>query len=260
MIQSNTTNGTEGTVEVVNFARDSGDEEVDIDMDDGPIDIEAAAAPSASIFKFRSFCGGKFLTIGGIVLAVAIAFATGFASGSGAKQAELIQMKAEASYSVPTFGCKAKKGGQPTVYVNFALEGTATQSSIYKEGAEGGEAGLAIDGNTDGVWDNGSVMHTGVYQPGEHWWMVDLGAEHTITSVKVYNRYEYPERINGMVVKVLDKSNTNVDVQTIVGEDPQYNFDFDGGIQGRYVRLERSQFFNIAEVEVMGFSSPFCKK
>lgn len=95
MIQSNTTNETEGTVEVFNFARDSGDEEVNIDMDDGP--IEAAAAPS--FFKFRSFCGGKILTIGGIVLAVAIAFATGFASGNAAKQAELVQMKAEASTS-----------------------------------------------------------------------------------------------------------------------------------------------------------------
>ena len=101
MIQSNTTNETEGTVEVFNFARDSGDEEVDIDMDDGSIGIEAAAAPSASIFKFRSFYGGggKILTIGGIVLAVAIAFATGFASGNAAKQAELVQMKAEASTS-----------------------------------------------------------------------------------------------------------------------------------------------------------------
>jgi len=105
MIQSNTTNETESTVEVFNFARDSGDEEVNIEMDDGP--IEAAAAPS--FFKFRSFCGGKILKIGGIVLAVAIAFATGFASGSGAKQAELVQMKAEASTSA-LYMSKSSKG------------------------------------------------------------------------------------------------------------------------------------------------------
>ena len=127
MIQSNTTNETESTVEVFNFARDSGDEEMNIEMDDGP--IEAAAAPS--FFKFRSFwfCGGKILKIGGIVLAVAIAFATGFASGSGAKQAELVQMKAEASTSA-LYMSKSSKGKSSK---GKSLKGKSSKSKSSKE-------------------------------------------------------------------------------------------------------------------------------
>merc|ERR1711862_984453 len=51
----------------------------------------------------------------------------------------------------------------------------------------GGKALRAIDGNTDGYWHNGSVMHT--CDRSAAWWKVDLGRDNAIiTSVSVTNR------------------------------------------------------------------------
>ena len=163
----------------------------------------------------------------------------------------------------PTAAVTVSPTAQPTeavttptqpVYMNLALEGAATQSTT----CYGGYASRAIDGNTDGTWGNKSVTHT---CSGVNWWMVDLGADkqHTITSVRIYNRSDCcDDRLTDMLVQVLDQSDNIVAFQTIAADDVQlqYNFDF-GGVQGRYVRLKRniSGQFNIAEVEVMGFSS-----
>eukprot|EP00984_Skeletonema_dohrnii_P019953 scaffold9642_cov84-Skeletonema_dohrnii-CCMP3373.AAC.2 len=167
------------------------------------------------------------------------------------------------STPVPTEAVTASPTAQPTeavttptqpVSVNLALEGAATQSTTCYTGY----ASRAIDGNTDGDWSNKSVTHT---CSGVNWWMVDLGADkqHTITSVKIYNRSDCcNNRLTDMDVQVLDQSDNVVAFQTIAADDVQlqYNFDF-GGVQGRYVRLKRnvSGQFNMAEVEVMGFSS-----
>jgi hypothetical protein len=145
---------------------------------------------------------------------------------------------------------------QPTYpgAVNLALQGVATQSST----CYGGEASRAIDGNTDGNWRAGSMQHT---CSGTNWWKVDLGADkqHTITSVSIYNRSDCcNNRLTDADVQVLDSFENIVAFQTIEAGDVQavYNFDF-GGVQGRYVRYKKnsSGAFNIAEVEVMGFSS-----
>ena len=50
----------------------------------------------------------------------------------------------------------------------------------------GGTASRAVDGNTDGVWDNGSVAHTG--KQANPWWEVDLGEDHPLGVVNVWNR------------------------------------------------------------------------
>ena len=138
--------------------------------------------------------------------------------------------------------------------VNLALQGVATQSTT----CYGGEASRAIDGNTDGNWKSGSVQHT---CSGVNWWMVDLAADkqHTITSVLIYNRSDCcNNRIQDMDVQILDEFDNIVAFQTIEGGDVRsvYEFDF-GGVQGEKVRLQKkvSGAFNIAEVEVMGFSS-----
>ena len=65
---------------------------------------------------------------------------------------------------------------------NLALNKPATQSST----GWGGEASRAVDGNTDGVWDNGSLSHTG--KEDNPWWQVDLGSAQPIGQVKVWNR------------------------------------------------------------------------
>jgi RHS repeat-associated protein len=65
---------------------------------------------------------------------------------------------------------------------NLAVGKTATQSST----AFGGTANRANDGNTDGIFADGSVSHTNFEN--QPWWQVDLGSSQQITSVNVWNR------------------------------------------------------------------------
>lgn len=67
--------------------------------------------------------------------------------------------------------------------VNLAAGKPATQSSTHG----GGVASRAVDGNTDGVWDNGSVTHTLIDTP-QPWWQVDLQAVQEVGTVVLYNR------------------------------------------------------------------------
>ena len=95
------------------------------------------------------------------------------------------------------------------------------------------------------------------------WWMVDLGVgkQHTITSVSVYNRCDGltgQEKILNSNVEILDDAYDVVATQSIGSElQAVYTFDF-GGVQGRFVRVIKTDAgnLNIAEVEVMGTSSP----
>jgi hypothetical protein len=64
---------------------------------------------------------------------------------------------------------------------NIALGKVARQSSIG-----GGEAGLAVDGNTDGDFVHGSVSHSG--RDANAWLEVDLGQVEPIDNVRIWNR------------------------------------------------------------------------
>jgi hypothetical protein len=75
----------------------------------------------------------------------------------------------------------------PRAQDNVALGGTATQSTNYS--ATLGLAGNAIDGNTDGVWNNGSITHTD-WTSSNNWWEVDLGGSFPIGPILLYNRLD----------------------------------------------------------------------
>jgi hypothetical protein len=156
-----------------------------------------------------------------------------------------------------------------TTPTNLALQGVATQSSTGDGGNGGGlgEAKRAIDGNTDGIYANGSVTHT--QGSDKSWWMVDLGADkhHTIKSVYIYNRLDCcMDRLPAADVQVLDSFDNIITFHTIGAGDIRsvYSFDF-GGVQGRYVRIQKIcvnvtgscdyLHLDLAEVEVMGFSA-----
>lgn len=86
--------------------------------------------------------------------------------------------------------------------VNVALNGTATQSSL----ASGGKPELAIDGNTDGTYNNGSVTHT-AESGSSPWWEVDLGKSQQIELIKIYNRVDCcNERLDNFVVTIYDEN------------------------------------------------------
>eukprot|EP00986_Skeletonema_menzelii_P013267 scaffold7614_cov147-Skeletonema_menzelii.AAC.2 len=151
---------------------------------------------------------------------------------------------------------------QPGQIVNLALQADAVASQLST--CNGGEAIRAIDGNTNCNWKNGSVMQTCTGRTlAPAWWMVDLGAgkQHTITSILVYNRCDGltgQEKILNSNVEILDDAYNVVATQSIGSElQAVYTFDF-GGVQGRFVRVIKTGNgnLNIAEVEVMGTSSP----
>lgn len=65
---------------------------------------------------------------------------------------------------------------------NVALKGKATQSSTDYAGP----AQYAIDGNTDGQFENKSVTHTAISE--NPWWEVDLGSDTEIERLTIWNR------------------------------------------------------------------------
>ena len=92
---------------------------------------------------------------------------------------------------------------------NIALNKKAKQSSTGWEG----NAERAVDGKTDGRYDQNSVTHTnGNDTP---WWEVDLGKNESIESIVIHNRTEAPERLDGVIVELLNSEKKVVWSQTI---------------------------------------------
>jgi RHS repeat-associated protein len=145
---------------------------------------------------------------------------------------------------------------------NFALNKTATQSST----AWSGPASRAVDGNTDGVWNNNSVTHTDNDFHG--WWQVDLGQVQSITAIRVWNRAEFLERLTSFYVFVSDNPFTSIDLtgtQNQVGVSSYYTsgqcgFPTDLAINrtGRYVRVQLAgtNYLSMAEVQILGTTGP----
>ncbi|HVS40274.1 MAG TPA: PVC-type heme-binding CxxCH protein, partial [Gemmataceae bacterium] len=83
---------------------------------------------------------------------------------------------------------------------NIARQGTAKQIST----AYGGDASRGIDGNTSGKFNDGGQTHTreNISNP---WWEVDLGGEHAVGTIVVYNRTddELAKRLDGFTLEVL---------------------------------------------------------
>lgn len=83
---------------------------------------------------------------------------------------------------------------------NIATAGTATQSSTDYEAP----AKRAIDGNTNGNFDKGSVTHTKESPP--RWWQVDLGNAKPIDRITVHNRTDEDlhDRLDGFRLSILN--------------------------------------------------------
>ena len=66
---------------------------------------------------------------------------------------------------------------------NLAMKGTSKHSSQYLDA----DAKRANDGRTEGDYDKGSVSHTSGKEKNP-WWEVDLGTQHAIDKIVVWNR------------------------------------------------------------------------
>lgn len=87
---------------------------------------------------------------------------------------------------------------------NLALGRITQQSS--DNNATNGLSDLAVDGNVDGNFANGSVTQTAAGNVAiEPWWQVDLGSEATIDSIRIWNRTDsFPQRNKGFYLFVSD--------------------------------------------------------
>jgi hypothetical protein len=83
---------------------------------------------------------------------------------------------------------------------NVAKNKPATQSSTQY----GGDAMLAVDGNTDGDYNNKSVTHTDP-EVANAWWEVDLGRTEEIDTIRVTNRRGNADRLEGFTIRILNK-------------------------------------------------------
>jgi hypothetical protein len=84
---------------------------------------------------------------------------------------------------------------------NVAINRKATQSTtVY-----GGVPERAVDGNTDGDYNNQSVTHT---EPDgmNPWWEVDLGGVRKIEALRVYNREGNSDRLDNFTIRILDEN------------------------------------------------------
>ncbi|XP_069568013.1 fucolectin-4 [Brachyistius frenatus] len=137
---------------------------------------------------------------------------------------------------------------------NLALQGKATQSSLYTFGI----AYNAIDGNRNSKWEQASCTHT-TNEVGP-WWRLDLRKTHKVFTVKIVNRDEASDRLNGAEIHIGDSletsGNTNprcaVITRISAGAVGKYQCN---GMDGRYVNIvipDREEFLTLCEVEVYG--------
>jgi hypothetical protein len=153
--------------------------------------------------------------------------------------------------------------GNTNNLVNIALDKNARQSSNA-----GADAKLAIDGNTNGNFNLGSVSHT--LRDTNAWFEIDLGATEPIENVTIWNRTDCCGYCLGDYwVFISDKpfkdSDTAADLKRRPGTWSQQNFAPNPkgvieteGVRGRYVRIQlpgdattpKDCFLSLAEVQV----------
>ncbi len=151
----------------------------------------------------------------------------------------------------------------PSVITNLAPGKPVLQSST----AYGGIAGRANDDNTSGIWNNGSVSHTG--NELSPYWQVDLQALYTINNVEVWNRTDCcMDRLTNYDLFVSDVPFVSGDLNTTLNQSGVWN-SFNANYPnpstaitvnrtGRYVRVQLANQgeLSLAEVKVFGNSGP----
>eukprot|EP00592_Proboscia_alata_P025355 CAMPEP_0194445784 /NCGR_PEP_ID=MMETSP0176-20130528/128058_1 /TAXON_ID=216777 /ORGANISM="Proboscia alata, Strain PI-D3" /LENGTH=1683 /DNA_ID=CAMNT_0039272393 /DNA_START=372 /DNA_END=5422 /DNA_ORIENTATION=+ len=133
---------------------------------------------------------------------------------------------------------------------NLALYKPAQQSST----AGNAVALLAIDGNTNGNFHDGSVTHT---LGGNNWWMVNLQVTSVIRDVKIYNRIDCGAVcmtwLNQFVVEVLNYDMHVVSSLTYNDTAGAIIHLMMGNVIGSYIRIAvTNNYLCLAEVEVYG--------
>ncbi len=159
-----------------------------------------------------------------------------------------------------------------TSTTNVALNKMTNQSSTLTASGITGSASKAVDGNTNGTFFSNPASASSVTatnQQFEPWWQVDLGSEHLIEEIKVYNRTDGTDKSQNAFVLVSNTPFTTTDLSTaksqatfehyisgLVGSPSTINL---SNVEGRYIRvqMEGNGHLVLAEVEVMGCANNF---
>ncbi|XP_066268433.1 fucolectin-1-like [Branchiostoma lanceolatum] len=136
--------------------------------------------------------------------------------------------------------------------LNVALDKTSSQTST----AAGGDASLAVDGNTDTDYQAGSCTQT--QDEADPTWRVDLGQLFMVVKVVIFNRQDCcPERLNPFNVHIGDSD--QVSKNPMCGGDHQIDVTHPSvdiacdGMEGRYVGVSLpgpSRVLSLCEVQV----------
>lgn len=142
---------------------------------------------------------------------------------------------------------------------NLALRKNARQSST----SFGGDAGRAVDGDTNGRYSGNSVSHTA--EERESWWEVDLGCVEDIAELRIWNRTdEHGDRLVNFVVLISERPFAGSSLAALLKEPGVWNGAHPGtagektvitaNTKGRFVRVQLRQknFLALAEVQVIG--------
>lgn len=146
---------------------------------------------------------------------------------------------------------------QPGAITNVALGKSAKQSSSWANGAgKTFPANIAVDGVKEGF---GNISHT--LQEAGAWWEVDLGNSYNISSIKVYNAADIPQRMNDFTILVSETPFTgNSGGTAFVANQPAPTptQSYSGNTTGRYVRLflNGTNYLTIHEIEIFGTPTP----
>ncbi len=145
---------------------------------------------------------------------------------------------------------------------NIALGKTASQIATN----EGGVASRAIDGNTDGDMNNESVTLTNSRD--NAWWEIDLGNEHDIYQINIFNRTDCcTSRLSDFYLLVADVPFSSTVLADVLGQTgvksyyvadrPSPKLTIGLNHTGRYVRIQlnKKAALSLAEVEIIGFET-----
>lgn len=144
--------------------------------------------------------------------------------------------------------------------INVAKGKATAQSSTGYNGVPG----RAVDGNTDGVYNHGSITHTNTeFQP---WWEVDLGDTYDLTDIVLWNRTDCcSSRLSDFHILISDDPFVSPDLATVQAQpgvtdlfhagQPATQSTHDVDRSGRYVRIQLSGTNPLSLAEVQVFAS-----
>jgi len=115
----------------------------------------------------------------------------------------------------------------------------------------GGVAERAVDGNTNGNWNDGSVTHT-AYGDNEPWFVVDLGGPSSVKLIYFHSRTDCCAwRLKGALVELIHEGKV-VGTRNLQGNNLEVLDFSDGTYVASKVRVSHNTYISIAEFEVYG--------